>query len=176
MIKKILWVLGAVAIISAAFVTFRIAANRRLSPAAEVLFQKGDMTISVDYSRPYKKNRLIFGGLVPFDAYWRTGANDPTIIEFSQDFQFGNAEVKAGTYRFYTIPGPDQWTVVLNSELEKWGIYEPDYNLDIARAMALTSNTSNFVEQFLIEINPSEDGAIISLSWDDTEVVIPIIF
>src|SRR5207342_2605093 len=69
--------------------------------------------VEVDYSRPNKNNRKIFGGLVPFDKPWRTGANQATKLKISAPITLGDKEVPAGEYVLYTIPGANEWTVVL---------------------------------------------------------------
>src|SRR6059058_210220 len=91
-------------------------------PAASqhaVVKQRVGLTdIEVDYSRPNKNGRAIFGGLVPFDKPWRTGANQPTKIKTSAPIKFGEKEIPAGEYVLYTIPGANQWTLVLSRNLK----------------------------------------------------------
>src|SRR4051794_40588931 len=70
--------------------------------------------IEVDYSRPNKNKREIFGGVVPWDKVWRTGANAPTRIKFSADVKFGEKDVPAGEYALYTIPKSNEWAVILS--------------------------------------------------------------
>lgn len=91
------------------------------SPAAEVKQRIGLTDISIVYSRPSVKGREIFGGLVPFDEIWRTGANTNTLITFSDDVKINGTAVKAGTYSFFTFPGKTDWKVVLNSVTDGWG-------------------------------------------------------
>jgi hypothetical protein len=84
-----------------------------------VLKQRVGLTdVEVDYSRPNKNGRVIFGGLVPFDKPWRTGANQPTKIKTSAPVKFGDKDVPAGEYVLYTIPGANEWTVVLSKNLK----------------------------------------------------------
>lgn len=174
MIKKILWVVGAVVILFATVVIYQIATTRKHSPPATAELKTNAYQITVDYCRPYKKGREIFGELLPYDTYWRTGANEPTIITLSAQFIFGSNIIPAGSYRLYTIPREKEWDVVLNSETEKWGYWEPDYNLDIARVTVPVQSIDSCNEQFLIELNPSDDGAELAMVWDFTKVVVPI--
>jgi hypothetical protein len=83
------------------------------SPAAKVEQKIGLVDVTVEYSRPSKKGRVIFGDLVPYDQVWRTGANAATKITFSDDVIFGGAEVKKGSYALMTKPGMKTWSVML---------------------------------------------------------------
>ncbi|MFZ1218808.1 MAG: DUF2911 domain-containing protein, partial [Chthoniobacterales bacterium] len=93
-----------------------LAADEKVEfPAASqhaLLKQRVGLTdVEVDYSRPNKNNRQIFGGLVPFDKIWRTGANQATRIKFSGNVKFGDKEVPAGEYALFSLPGQNEWTV-----------------------------------------------------------------
>ena len=91
--------------------------------ARAVLKQRVGLTdVEVDYSRPNKNNRNIFGGLVPFDKPWRTGANQPTKVKTSAPVKLGDKEFPAGEYVLYTIPGANEWTLVLSKNLKAQGL------------------------------------------------------
>ena len=92
------------------------------SARATVKQRVGLTDVEVDYSRPNKNNRDIFGGLVPFDKPWRTGANQPTKIKTSAAVKLGEKEVPAGEYVLYTIPGANEWTIVLSKNLKAQGL------------------------------------------------------
>jgi len=83
------------------------------SPAATVKQRVGFTDIEVNYSRPSMRGRKIFGGLQPYGEVWRTGANTATKITFSTAVKFGGADVPAGAYALYTIPGESEWTIIL---------------------------------------------------------------
>src|SRR6185436_3549440 len=84
-----------------------------------VIKQRVGLTdIEVDYSRPNKNGRVIFGGLVPFDKPWRTGANQGTKIKTSAPVKFGDKEVPAGEYVLYSIPGASEWKLILSKNLK----------------------------------------------------------
>ena len=174
MIKNILWVVGGAVILFAAVVIYQIATTRKHSPAASAELATSTFNIKVDYCRPYKKGREIFGELLPYDTYWRTGANEPTIITFSENFTFGPNTVAAGTYRLYSIPGEEEWDVVLNTETDKWGYWEPDYTLDVAKVTVPVQQSDSCEEQFLIQLAPNEQGAELAMIWDFTKVIVPI--
>lgn len=83
------------------------------SPGAKVEQRIGLTDVTVEYSRPSVKKRVIFGGLVPYGDVWRTGANAATKITFSEDVNFGGVDVKKGSYALLTKPGMKSWTVML---------------------------------------------------------------
>lgn len=172
--KKIFFILGLLFLAVVGYFVYSLATTRSHSPADTISVNVKGADISISYCRPYKKGRVIFGELVPYDAYWRTGANDATEITFSKDVKFGDKEVKAGSYRFYTIPSKDVWTIALNSELKQWGYGDPNYDLDVTRIQVPSQKTSEVVEQFTITIVTNDAKADLALKWDMTEVVIPI--
>ncbi len=128
----------------------------------------------VVYSRPQKKGRDIFGGLVAYDKVWRTGANEATEVTFYQDVKVGDANVKAGTYSLFSIPGKSQWTIILNSGLHQWGAYQHDASKDVAKITVDAGSDSDSLEAFSIAFKRAGDGAEMVLGWDTTRVAIPI--
>jgi len=180
-LKKILLLsLLGIVLIGAGFVGYVMLTTRSHSPAEKLEFADGDFQLSVDYCRPYKKGRLIFGeesegALQPFGEYWRTGANEATEVEFSKDVSISGQPLAAGRYRFYTIPGKDSWTISFNSELGKWGYSEPDYNQDVLVLEASSQPATQIIEQFTISgSKTSENSLELLLAWDQTQVRIPI--
>jgi hypothetical protein len=130
--------------------------------------------VKVEYSRPYKKGRVIFGGLVPYGQVWRTGANEATTITFDKDGDFGGKHIKKGTYTLFTIPGEREWTIILNGQLKQWGSFDYDKykNKDVLHVTAPVINTENAVEEFTISAEPK---ALI-FEWDKTKVRVPMKF
>src|SRR5205807_609917 len=109
----------------------------RPSPAAKVMQTVGLTDVSVDYSSPAVNARTIWGGVVPYDKVWRTGANSVTKITFSKDVTFGGKPIAAGTYALMTIPsakGP--WTVIVNKDANQWGAFTYNDKLDVLRVQA----------------------------------------
>lgn len=129
--------------------------------------------IKVTYGRPYKKNRVIFGGLEKYGNVWRTGANEATEITFAKDATFGGKPVKAGTYTLFTIPEEKEWTIILNSQLKQWGAYK--YNeikgSDVLQVKVPVKHLENVVEQHTIRFTPKNEMII---EWDQTQVSVPI--
>ncbi len=173
MLRKILWGVGVVVILFSAYIVYVMATTRSHSPAAQSEFSSQGTTITIDYCRPFRKDRVIFGDLLPYGQYWRTGANEPTIIRFNKDIVIDGNTLRAGSYRLYTIPNQKEWTVAFNTDLEKWGYFEPDYDLDVLR-IKVPVEKSDMQDQFLIEIIESEAGANVIFSWEQTQVQLPI--
>ncbi|NJL14727.1 MAG: DUF2911 domain-containing protein [Microscillaceae bacterium] len=148
--------------------------TRSFSPSETIQFEKGDFKLMLSYCRPYKKGRKIFGGLVPYGEVWRTGANEATEISFSGPVQFGGQSLPAGRYTLFTIPGPEQWVIILNKTVKQWGAfnYKPEY--DILRTNASPEALPQPVEQFTIQFLPTEQGVDLQLIWDQIRLSVPI--
>ena len=130
--------------------------------------------VEVDYSRPNKNNRLIFGGLVPFDKVWRTGANQPTRIKFSADVKFGEKDVPAGEYSILSIPGSSEWTVILSKDL-KAGSTDYKQENDAARVTAKPLLIAMPAETFTIGFEDLRaDSATFYLEWDKARVPVKL--
>jgi hypothetical protein len=176
--KVLLSILVLVVILVAAgfFLNYR---NRSLSPPGEVSLTSGDLQVSVEYSRPSVRGRLIFGkeeeeALLPYGKYWRLGANESTEITFSQDVTFNGEPVKKGTYRIYAFPGETSFEIGLNSELDKWGYSEPDYSQDVLRTKVPVEKTTESVEQYTITMEKTEGGIDVIFAWSDRRFKIPV--
>ncbi|TYP70992.1 DUF2911 domain-containing protein [Aquimarina intermedia] len=129
--------------------------------------------IKVIYSRPQKKDREIFGKLVPFDKVWRTGADEATEIKLFKDFKMGDIMLKAGTYSLFTIPGKDNWEIILNSDLDSWGAYTYDKTKDAARITVPVTTDQEALEAFSIAFKKVDKGYHMVLGWDTTRVEVP---
>src|SRR5438552_5409542 len=92
--------------------------------------------VTITYSRPGVKGRQIWGALVPYDQVWRTGANEATTINFSDDVNINGQKLAKGTYALFTIPGKDQWSIVFNSQAEQWGAFTHDKAKDVLTVTA----------------------------------------
>lgn len=144
----------------------------RTSPNAVVSQTIGTTQISLTYGRPSVNDREIFGGLVPYDEVWRTGANESTAITFSDDVLIESELVEAGTYSLYTLPGEETWSIIINDKLS-WGT-QYDVSEDVLR-VNVDAEESFFVEQMLIyfEDISAESGDMV-IHWADTRVSIQI--
>lgn len=129
--------------------------------------------IKVLYGRPTLKKKKAFGGQVPFNKIWRTGANEGTEIKFYKDVLFGDQLIKAGTYTLLTIPGKDQWDIILNKQLDVWGAFQYDPSQNVARIKVPVS-TAERLDVFSIAFKRIKHEIHLVLGWDATRVKIPL--
>lgn len=145
------------------------------SPACTIKQRIGLTDIEVVYSRPSVKGRTIFGGIVPYGQVWRTGANQATRITFSTDVKLDGNEVPAGTYALFTIPGENEWTVILSKNASQFGAFQYDAKDDLVRFKVVPVPLDFSLETFTIEFNHLRDeSALMNLAWDKTVVPVPI--
>jgi Protein of unknown function (DUF2911) len=152
---------------------------RPLSPGGHAKLTIADLTVYVSYSRPSVRERLIFGtaeqgALVPYDVYWRLGANAATEIKFSRDVLFNGQPVKAGSYRMYAIPGPETFEIALNSELGKSGAEEPNYKLDVLHTQVPVEKLETPIEKFTIHMVAAGKSINIIFEWSEARFIIPV--
>lgn len=141
-----------------------------------VLKQRVGLTdVEVDYSRPNKNDRNIFGGLVPFDKPWRTGANQPTKIKISAPVKWADKEVPAGEYVLYTIPGATQWTLVLSKNLTAQALADHKPADEAARITAKPVSLAAPAETFTIGFEDLRaNSATFYVEWDKTRVPVKL--
>lgn len=143
-----------------------------LSPRDTARAMIGNAHVSVDYGRPSMRGRKIFGGIVPWQTLWRTGANQATQLMADRELEIGGATVPAGTYTLWTIPAPSGWKLVINRQHGQWGtVYDPAQ--DLARVDLPTERVSTPVERFTIEVTPTSRGGVLTLVWENTRARIP---
>lgn len=142
------------------------------SPKASLTQRVGLSDIKISYSRPNVKEREIFGTLVPYGEVWRTGANYPTKIEFTDTtFIEGKYKLPPGSYALYTIPHPDTWTIIFSSNTGLWGSYGYQETDDALRIDVQANNKAAFHESFTIQFTDlAQEKARVQLNWDKTEV------
>jgi hypothetical protein len=145
------------------------------SPACTIKQRVGLTDIEIAYSRPSMKGRQIFGSLVPYGAVWRTGANAATKISFNTPVKLNGTDIAAGTYAFYTIPGENEWTIIVNKGVGQSGT-QYDQNADVARFKATPVKLSDTtIDTFTIEFNHVRDeSAVITLVWEQTVVPVKV--
>ncbi len=127
----------------------------------------------VIYSRPQKREREVFGKLVPYGKVWRTGANEATEITFYQDMKIADETVKAGTYTLYSIPDEKEWTVILNKKTNTWGAYEYTDQEDIVRIKVPVRQAPNSIEALSMAFEKANNGVDLLIGWDDRYVKVP---
>ena len=142
------------------------------SPLSTLKQRVGLTDIEISYSRPSAKGRPVFGGLVPYNEVWRTGANARTTISFSTDVKLNDKKIPAGKYALFTIPGQQSWIIILNKNTSGNAL-RYDASNDVARFEVPPVQISENVETFSIMINAiRDDSARIDLLWEHTAVPI----
>ena len=145
------------------------------SPAATLKQRVGLTDIEIDYSRPGLKGRVVVGKIDPYGQVWRTGANSATRISFSTPVKLQGNPVAAGTYELFTIPGQDEWTVILQKAGKQWGAYQYKEENDVLRVKAKPVALANPVETFTIDLNNIRDeSATLDLIWADWRVPVKL--
>ena len=145
------------------------------SPACTLKQRVGLTDIEINYSRPGVKGRAIFGGIVPYGQVWRTGANQATKISFSTDVKLNGEDVPAGSYALFTIPGEDEWTVILSKNADQFGAFQYDAKDDLVRFKVVPIKLAETIDTFTIEFNRiRDDSAELNLIWDKTVVPLQI--
>ena len=143
------------------------AGDKRASPHDQVSAVVAGKKVTVQYGRPYKKGRSIFGGLVPYGQIWRTGADEATILTTEGDLMIGALRVPKGSYALFTLPGKDEWTLVVNKVFHQWGAFSYDPKQDLGRVPMKLGAAPTPIEQFTIEVEPADArSATLKLSWD----------
>jgi hypothetical protein len=175
--KIIAIVLGLIVFVFLGFY-FLKANTKKLSPEETITFSKDDLQIEVYYNRPSKKDRVIFGELVPYNEVWRTGANEATTFETNKDIEIEGKVLKAGKYTLWTIPNTTSWQVIFNDQMYSWGVNFSDgkasriEKFDVLTAEVPISKNLKTMEQFSIYFNEQFDTINMFLAWDN--IVVPL--
>lgn len=141
-----------------------------LSPRDSVkVANAGGAAIAIDYGRPAKRGRTVYGGIVPYGEVWRTGANAATQFRTDHALDFGGTVVPAGSYTLWTLPTAAGWKLIFNSQTGQWGT-QHDPAKDVYTIAMVTSALPESVERFTIGIEPSATGGVLNLDWDTTRV------
>ncbi|MBS1681265.1 MAG: DUF2911 domain-containing protein [Bacteroidetes bacterium] len=136
----------------------------------------GNASITINYHSPAVRGRVIWGGLVPYNQVWVTGAHRATNIEFNKDVEVGDTKLVAGKYALFTIPGADEWTIIIN---KNWNQHLTDnYNQkdDLVRVKAKPKTSTKNQERLRYVINSLNDnnGEVV-VCWEKLEVSLTIV-
>lgn len=153
--------------------------KKPLSPKDTVEFKLNDLELEVFYNRPSKRERIIFGGLVPYKKVWRTGANEATTFETNQALKVGTDSLASGKYTLWTIPDKDSWQVIFNSKQYPWGVNDAmqamrEVEFDVLIIDIPVEEIPGIVEQFTIAFDNSTDNLSLTFAWDKTKIVVPL--
>jgi len=149
--------------------------DRKFAPA-----KVGDTVFArVTYSRPAKKEREVFGKLIPYGKVWRVGANEATEIKLFTDATIQGKKLKAGVYSFYAIPNETEWTLIFSTDLDQWGAYSYKPELDVLRVTAPVKKSEELVENLSIQFKKAGDNvkeSIMMIAWDNALIEVPVTF
>lgn len=150
--------------------------KERASPHADVTATVGGKKITISYGRPFKKGREIWGGLVPWDQVWRTGADEATTLTTDGDITLGTLKVPKGSYALFTIPSQKKsWQLIINKNPKQWGAFKYDAKDDLGKTEMKVGSGAEPVEQFTISIEPNgPKKATLKLAWNDLVASVPI--
>lgn len=142
----------------------------RISPKASVIQTVGFTEVGIDYNRPGVKERVIWGGLVPYNKVWRAGANEATKFTFSTDVKINGKTLKAGSYSFFVIPTKENWTIIFNKVADQWGAFEYNEAEDALR-FEVTPEEGSMQEWLAYTITKTSDNSsIVRLEWEKLKV------
>ena len=164
--KKSFLLLLSLVIVTSSFAQLK---SPNASPRSNISQIIGLVSVNLDYSRPSKKSREIFGGLVPYNKIWRTGANNPTTISFSDYVKINNQLISAGEYHLYSVPTESTLDLVIYEKTDAWGSLPTfDKSKVIARVSSDFIDLPNTVETFTISFeNISNNGSTLNIMWDN---------
>lgn len=152
--------------------------TKKHSPEDFVIFEQDSLKIEVFYNRPYKKEREIFGKLVPYGEVWRTGANEASTFKTNQDLLVEGSILKAGKYSLWTIPDKTSWQVIFNDKMYNWGVNFSDgkasrvEEFDALKVEVPISKNLKTIEQFSIYFDEQFGTIHMFLAWDS--IVVPL--
>jgi len=134
------------------------------SPTVQVEKIVNGLTIKMEYSSPKVKDRVIWGGLEPYDKVWRTGANNATTLEVSANARIGKNKLPAGKYAIFSIPMKgDTWTVIINKVADQWGAFNYKESEDLFRFDVKVDRTIDIAESLKFDI--LDDGTVV-FAWE----------
>jgi hypothetical protein len=179
--KKMKSILTLAAVIMSALPM--MAQQKRLSPHETISAVIDGNRVSIIYGRPYTKSpkdgemRKIWGGLVPYGAIWRTGADEATLLITQKPITIGDAAVPAGAYTLFTLPNEDGTAkLIINKQVGQWGVGPKSYDesQDLARVDLKKEPLDKPVDQFTMAVEKnSAGGGVLKLSWENTQFSVP---
>ena len=176
--KKIIFIIIILLVSTGIYIIYPIWINPK-SPRAKEILQIEEFNIELEYSRPSKRGRLIFGtkdqgALLAYGKYWRMGANAPTRIVINKDVKFAGNELKSGEYSMFAVPYKDYWEITLNSEINSSGYQRPDPSFDIFTVSLPVKKATSVVEQFTISVQNIDSNVVLAMEWDKVTASVTI--
>jgi len=147
---------------------------RAMSPLDSVTFKVGGKAVKFCYGRPSLRGRAkVVGEQDPYGSVWRTGANEPTIFYAPVPLTLAGIKVPAGVYSLYTVPGEQEWEIIVNKGTTQWGL-DYDQSQDLGRGKAKSETLKDPIEQFTIRGDAKDKAKELLLEWQNFRVHVPI--
>ena len=147
-----------------------LAQEKPASPQATATGKIGAANVKIVYCQPSARGRKIMGGLVPYGEVWRTGANEATTIEIDKPVKIEGKDLAAGKYSLFTIPGENEWTIIINKDAKQWGAYKYKQEDDVLRVTVKPTKAAAPVETFNIAVGKDD----VQLKWENTAVAFKV--
>lgn len=145
--------------------------KKPLSPRTASMAMVGSNHVHIDYGSPSKRGRMIFGGLVGFGNVWATGAHKATTISFDKDVIIEDTPIAAGKYGLFTIPGENEWVIIINKDWDMHLADDYDEANDVVRITSAVEPLDSVVESLTFEVKELEENSgTITIKWDQTAV------
>jgi hypothetical protein len=150
------------------------AKKKTLSPHTSAMAMVGDAHIHFDYSSPGVRDRIVFGGLLPYDAVWQAGAHNATWVETNKNLTIAGKELKAGKYGFFVIPNKEEWTIIFNTNWDQHGKDEYDEKDDVLRFKVIPKISEDIQEHLEYKISKTNNtSGTINMSWEKVTIEFP---
>ena len=147
-----------------------LAQEKPASPQATATGKIGAANVKIVYCQPSARGRKIMGGLVPYGEVWRTGANEATTFEIDKPVKIEGKDLAAGKYSLFTIPGENEWTIIINKDSKQWGAYKYKQEDDVLRVTVKPTKAAAPVETFNIAVGKDD----VQLKWENTAVAFKV--
>jgi hypothetical protein len=143
------------------------------SPHRTAMATVDNTHVHIEYNSPGVRGRVIWGGLVPFDSIWATGAHDATTVQFNKDVVINGKTIPAGQYAFFTIPGKEKWTVILNTRYKQHMANEYNEKEDVVR-VEVKPEEHAMTQRLTYAVNKINDqsGEIV-MQWEKIQIKLP---
>lgn len=151
--------------------------SSRASPPDSATAELDGGIVKVCFSSPRMRDREIMGGLVPYGEPWRLGANEPTTLHVPGPARLGDVSLERGSYALYAVPGEEEWRIVANDAVERWGvpIDEEVRQNDVGSVTVTPESTSEAVEALDLRFESRDDGGVdLVMEWERTRLSVPI--
>lgn len=144
------------------------------SPKRVAMKTIGNTHIHIEYGSPGVKGRMIWGGLVAYDQVWATGAHNATTVDFSTQVTIGGKKIPKGKYALFTIPGKDEWTIIINTKSQQHLADEYNQAEDMVRVKVKPVKTNKIIQRLTYRVEKAGKDAAITIEWEYLRLVLPV--